>query len=561
MASVEELIIKLSADNADLKKKLSDSKSDVSGFGGVVGKLAPMIAGAFTVGAVLSFGKAAFTAAEEQTKANKRLELAVKGNAAAFKVLTEQAEKLRSTTAVDDAAIMQIQGLGAAAGYSIARIQKMTEAAVELSSVTGQDLQAAFMQINMTLSGSAGRLTRLDADFGKLTASQLQNGDAIDLVLKKYKGFAAESATATEKLKSNWDEFSESVGVSFATVINPVLEGISEWMNSINRKQGFWQKLATILGGGTTAGMNASFAMDAYNFSTDENIKKQAAARKANKELFESTQANAKKIGEMQDALNAKIGEETRKIYASAEARKAYATAWEEQMKKVHAIDKVAKDNTSSTDITRSELGDKDINKLTPKKIADPKLNSFKLIEAAQARHDRYMTAAERKAAKESVAIEQTKQATMMGLYAYYLDMGASLFKENTIAHKVLASATAAVDTYAAANKALNSDLPVPLNFIAMGVTIAAGIANVAKINGIGFAQGGIVGGSSFSGDSITARVNSGEMILNGSQQAQLFAMANGMGSRQQVEVVGYISGDVIRLANKRSTYMQQRIG
>lgn len=44
------------------------------------------------------------------------------------------------------------------------------------------------------------------------------------------------------------------------------------------------------------------------------------------------------------------------------------------------------------------------------------------------------------------------------------------------------------------------------------------------------FETGGIVGGSAFSGDRITARVNSGEMILNRSQQANLFAMANGSG-------------------------------
>jgi lipopolysaccharide export system protein LptA len=36
------------------------------------------------------------------------------------------------------------------------------------------------------------------------------------------------------------------------------------------------------------------------------------------------------------------------------------------------------------------------------------------------------------------------------------------------------------------------------------------------------FATGGIVGGSSFFGDRITANVNSGEMILNGRQQRQL---------------------------------------
>ena len=42
------------------------------------------------------------------------------------------------------------------------------------------------------------------------------------------------------------------------------------------------------------------------------------------------------------------------------------------------------------------------------------------------------------------------------------------------------------------------------------------------------FAQGGIVPGSSFSGDNVIARVNSGEMILNNRQQANLLKIANG---------------------------------
>jgi hypothetical protein len=42
------------------------------------------------------------------------------------------------------------------------------------------------------------------------------------------------------------------------------------------------------------------------------------------------------------------------------------------------------------------------------------------------------------------------------------------------------------------------------------------------------FAQGGVVPGSSFSGDNVIARVNSGEMILNDRQQANLLNIANG---------------------------------
>lgn len=42
------------------------------------------------------------------------------------------------------------------------------------------------------------------------------------------------------------------------------------------------------------------------------------------------------------------------------------------------------------------------------------------------------------------------------------------------------------------------------------------------------FANGGVVGGSAFAGDRLLARVNSGEMILNGSQQKNLFDLIDG---------------------------------
>ena len=43
-------------------------------------------------------------------------------------------------------------------------------------------------------------------------------------------------------------------------------------------------------------------------------------------------------------------------------------------------------------------------------------------------------------------------------------------------------------------------------------------------------AEGGIGGGTAFKGDNVYARLNSGEMVLNGRQQANLFNMINSGG-------------------------------
>ena len=61
------------------------------------------------------------------------------------------------------------------------------------------------------------------------------------------------------------------------------------------------------------------------------------------------------------------------------------------------------------------------------------------------------------------------------------LDEGAALFEEQSAANKALRVSSAVIDTYAAANTALNT-FPPPFSFIAAATTIAAGLANVKKI-------------------------------------------------------------------------------
>lgn len=97
------------------------------------------------------------------------------------------------------------------------------------------------------------------------------------------------------------------------------------------------------------------------------------------------------------------------------------------------------------------------------------------------------------------------------------------------------ASATeATADTVAATGKTFKAHADIPFVGIAIatamvGTMIAAMLSAKSKAkSATKFANGGIVGGSSFIGDMNIARVNSGEMILNGSQQKKLFSMLNG---------------------------------
>ena len=98
--------------------------------------------------------------------------------------------------------------------------------------------------------------------------------------------------------------------------------------------------------------------------------------------------------------------------------------------------------------------------------------------------------------------------------------------KGSALVSKRLAQATALIDTYAGANKALAAS-PTPFNFIAAAAVVAAGLANVANIESQKFAKGGIVPGTG-QGDIVPAMLTPGELILNQAQQENL---AGGLGT------------------------------
>lgn len=97
-------------------------------------------------------------------------------------------------------------------------------------------------------------------------------------------------------------------------------------------------------------------------------------------------------------------------------------------------------------------------------------------------------------------------------------------------------SLTAAQGSQAlAAATASGAAMPFPANLIA----IAAGVAAVVAALSTTFADGGIFGGTGTVGDLNIARVNKGEMILNGTQQSRLFNLLNGQGGYSNVMAGG----------------------
>lgn len=92
--------------------------------------------------------------------------------------------------------------------------------------------------------------------------------------------------------------------------------------------------------------------------------------------------------------------------------------------------------------------------------------------------------------------------------------------------------------------------LPFPANIAAIASIIATVLSTFNTIfSAVGaYASGGIIQGASTHGDQLFARVNAGEMILNGSQQARLFDILDGASNNNSIGQVEFkISGSTLK--------------
>ena len=107
------------------------------------------------------------------------------------------------------------------------------------------------------------------------------------------------------------------------------------------------------------------------------------------------------------------------------------------------------------------------------------------------------------------------------------------------------------------------------IDWLAFGVTglttMLSMISSIKQATAGSFAEGGIIGGSSYSGDRLLANVNSGEMILNSRQQRNLFNLLDTDTMPQRggtnVQVTGVVRGTDLLLVQKNTNKVRAKSG
>ena len=179
--------------------------------------------------------KQANEAYKVQEKAEKALQKAAENNPylnrESVQRLKDYASEIQSASNFGDEGTIDVMAQLAASGRSESEIMKLVAAGADYAAAKHISLESAVQNLNKSYGGLAGELGELFPEVKALTAEQLKNGEAVDIIAQKYKGFAKEAADSGIQAKNTFGDFLESVG----KIANPFFEALSQ------KSKSFWK--------------------------------------------------------------------------------------------------------------------------------------------------------------------------------------------------------------------------------------------------------------------------------------------------------------------------------
>jgi hypothetical protein len=481
----------------------------------------------------------------------------------------------------DDVVIGQL-AIAKSFGVSNEQAKNLVQAAANLSATFGGSLEENVSKLAKTLDGTAGKLNEQIPALRSLTIEQLKAGAALDVVNAKFAGAAANELNTysgkIQETKNVLNNFQEELGnfvtqngltVASLNVVNATFSTFGTVLADVN---------TVLIGTARTEEQNSATLdtlsskyaqlttrIEAYqaqlqaeqdgNLGFFDNLLFDAGAAKQEIIALQAQQAklfnqintapakgpavNTGGIAPVQTEAEKTAAD---KLIADKEALNQTLIQQQQDFNIYMAQLKLADDTltqeqraTEYENLYLAEQAKVEAVRQAELAKADLITNSGLQKSTIEAANQKADLARQQNYAKNTVAIEKdlTKMQRQendvkLQVASNFLNAGLALSKEGSTAQKALSIATATVSTYTAATNALADTRPAFLGPAVAASIVALGLANVAKIAGAKFATGGIVPGSSTSGDRIPSLLNSGEMVLNRNQQTELFSMANG---------------------------------
>lgn len=196
----------------------------------------------FTVDKIIEGLRVVTEKATEAERASRRLGLALVATGSNteknVRLYKEFAKEIERTSRYDDDLILSQVAVAKQYGVTNREAVKLIRTAVDLAEVTGDDLTSTVRQLGQTLDGTAGRFAQQFPILQGLTAAQLRNGAAIELLGKQYRGAAQAGLNDFDGKAAN---LTKSIGnleeaIGLAIIQNPkLLDNISKLTDTIVR--------------------------------------------------------------------------------------------------------------------------------------------------------------------------------------------------------------------------------------------------------------------------------------------------------------------------------------
>lgn len=237
---IADLLIKIGADSYEFQQKARQVERSMESLQKKLSLVGKTLSVALTA-PLTALGVVALKNADTQQQAEKRLLTALRGRSDVQQRLIAQAGELQSRSVLGDEVIIGQQAYLASLGMTEEQIGRVIEASAQLSAATGMTLDSAVKNLAKTYGGLTGELGESIPKLKELTTEQLKNGEAVDFILKNYKGFAEGAASvglgAMRQLQNAWGDFLEQIGFAMmplATKVTKALSGIVSWLQTLS---------------------------------------------------------------------------------------------------------------------------------------------------------------------------------------------------------------------------------------------------------------------------------------------------------------------------------------
>jgi hypothetical protein len=305
MGLLGRIFVKLGLDNSEFKKGIEQSKQETSKFKNFLSKVGTAVVAAFSVRAIVNFGKSIVKAYNEASVVAAKLEsqLTATGNAVGMtaKELQNYASELQKvTTFGDEETIDAMTRLLSFTSIQGEVFKKAIASAQDLATIMGTDLNSAVLQLGKALEDPNMGLTLLRRTGVIFTKEQTENIRKLVDEGKKYeaqmlilaevqKKFGGAAKAAADTAAGSWRQLGNAFGDLLETIgkgtekTKGFAKSLTDWINSLNKvfqsqDLSFWQKLTAVLGGN----------MKAFRLANEE--------FERNKKYQEELEANANNI-------------------------------------------------------------------------------------------------------------------------------------------------------------------------------------------------------------------------------------------------------------------------